>query len=67
MTSLRKCEGINLTSVQKQFGTNYLSHLSREAKKFVQNGMLKQDKNQMWLTEEGIFISDYIIEELFLV
>lgn len=67
MTSLRKCEGINLTSVQKQFGTNYLSHLTREAKKFVQNGTLMQDKNQMWLTEEGIFISDYIIEELFLV
>lgn len=67
MTSLRKCEGINLTSVQKQFGTKYLTHLTKEAVKFIQNGTLMQDDERMWLTEEGIFISDYIIEELFLV
>lgn len=67
MTSLRKCEGINLTSVQKLFGTAYLSHLTKEAVKFIQNGTLMQDDERMWLTEEGIFISDYIIEELFLV
>lgn len=63
MTSLRTMWGIDLEYVEKAFdkeGYDYLMNLSG---KFINYGMMKQEKNTLVLTNQGKMISDNIISE----
>ncbi|MDQ1297213.1 MAG: oxygen-independent coproporphyrinogen oxidase [Bacteroidota bacterium] len=64
MTSLRTMWGINLEYVEKNFekeGYDYIINLSG---KFMNYGLMKQEKNTLILTNQGMMISDNIISEL---
>jgi putative oxygen-independent coproporphyrinogen III oxidase len=63
MTSLRTMWGIDLDYVEKMFekeGCDYVINLSG---KFINYGMMKQEKNSLVLTNQGKMISDNIISE----
>ncbi|MCU0471776.1 MAG: radical SAM family heme chaperone HemW [Bacteroidales bacterium] len=64
MTSLRTMWGIDLEYVEKNFekeGYDYIINLSG---KFMNYGLMKQEKNTLVLTNQGMMISDNIISEL---
>jgi len=64
MTSLRTMWGINLDYVEKVFdkeGYDYIKNLSG---KFIDYGLMKQEKETLALTNQGMMISDNIISEL---
>lgn len=64
MTSLRTMWGIDLEYVEKNFekeGYDYIINLSG---KFMNYGLMKQEKNTLILTNQGMMISDNIISEL---
>ncbi len=64
MTSLRTMWGIDLDYVEKTFekeGYDYIVNLSD---KFIDYGMIKREKTNLVLTNQGKMISDNIISEL---
>lgn len=66
MVSLRTMWGINLNYVEKVFDKEGYDYLINMAGKFVDYGLMKQEKNTLILTNQGIMISDNIISEIML-
>lgn len=67
MTRLRTKWGILLTEVQEKFGEDYKTYLLREARSFLNNGLLEQEGDSLLISPKGKFLSDGIAAELFLV
>lgn len=63
-TATRTAEGISLEKIKREFGDKYLNNLINEAKKHIANGMLEIADDNLRLTKEGVFISDYIMSDL---
>ncbi|MBR1622031.1 MAG: radical SAM family heme chaperone HemW [Prevotella sp.] len=63
-TATRTAEGISLEKIKREFGEKYLNNLMNEAKKHIANGMLEIADDNLRLTKEGVFISDYIMSDL---
>ncbi|MDY0097890.1 MAG: radical SAM family heme chaperone HemW [Bacteroidales bacterium] len=66
MTSLRTMWGIDLDYVEKTFDKEGYDYLTNLAGKFINYGLMNQDKNTLVLTNQGKMISDNIISELML-
>lgn len=63
-TATRTAEGISLEKIKREFDDKYLNNLMNEAKKHIANGMLEIADDNLRLTKEGVFISDYIMSDL---
>lgn len=64
MVALRTSEGIDIEFMKTKFNPQYLEYCLRNAAIFMQSGkLIKTDKN-LYLSEEGVFISNMIISEL---
>ena len=61
MTSLRTIEGLDLNQVEKVFG----HQLRTGSRKFIERGLMAQDKGHLKLTKEGKLLADGIAAELF--
>lgn len=66
MTRLRTREGIDLTDLQQRFGADKAAYAMEQARPHLQEGHLRQTGSYLSLTEEGIFISNQIMSDLFL-
>ncbi len=60
MTALRTCEGINLSTLSAE----YQAYLMRLAKPLQEQGLLKEDDGWLYLTREGIYVSDSVMSDL---
>lgn len=67
MTSLRTMWGVNLEYIQTNFPEKFIINFKKLAKKYISSKHLIQSQNNLILSEEGIFISNSIISELFFV
>jgi len=67
LTGLRTQWGIDEEIIRKKFGTLLLSHLEKELERFPHSNYIVRNNSHVSLTEEGMFISDKIISELFWV
>lgn len=65
LTGLRTKWGIDLGFVRKTFGEGYLHFLEKELNRISHNACIITENQQVKLTEEGMFISDKLIAELF--
>lgn len=65
MTSLRTKWGIDLSYIENIFGKTTAEQCLSSANKYIETGKLIYIDNTLKLTEEGIFISDRIIREMF--
>ncbi len=65
ITSLRTHWGVNFQTIEENFGKMYSELCLNKSKKYIQNGNLMLNNNILNLTQEGKFISDKIIEDLF--
>lgn len=63
MTSLRTMWGIDLEYVENTFEKEGYDYVINIAGKFISYGMMKQDKKNLVLTNQGKMISDNIISE----
>ena len=66
LTNLRTRQGINTEYVLEKWGEKYLGHLTKQAEVFIKNGKLLKNGNTILLSREGMFISDYILSDLFM-
>jgi oxygen-independent coproporphyrinogen-3 oxidase len=66
MTSLRTMWGIDLDFVERTFDKEGYDYLVNLAGKYINYGLMKQDKKTLVLTNQGMMISDNVISELML-
>lgn len=66
MTSLRTMWGIDLEYVEQKFEKEGYDYIVNLAGKFINYGLMKQDKKTLVLTNQGKMISDNIISEMML-
>ncbi|NOZ34251.1 MAG: radical SAM family heme chaperone HemW [Chlorobi bacterium] len=65
ITRLRTMWGVDINFVKKKICENYAEFLVEKAQKHIEKGNLTEKKNILYVTEQGKFIEDFIIEDLF--
>lgn len=65
MTRLRTKWGISLNYIKKEFGDLYLQYLMDQAHTFIEDHLLFHDKDQLYVSKKGLFLSDGIASQLF--
>jgi oxygen-independent coproporphyrinogen-3 oxidase len=63
MTSLRTMWGIDLNYMEMTFEKEGYDYVINTSGKFIKYGLMKQEKNALILTNQGMMISDNIISE----
>ena len=61
--ALRTREGLNLAELSAQHRNYCLS----QARRFLESGLLRLDGERLWLTREGLFVSNMVMSELMAV
>ena len=64
LTSLRTTWGLNIDDIKKKFGEYLYNYFCRQAKKFIDNGLLISDHAQIKIPTKYFLQSDGIIREL---
>lgn len=59
-TALRTCDGLDLTVLPEK----HRRYCLKEARSFLDDGLLSMEQNHLTLTRKGIFVSDYIMASL---
>ena len=67
LTGLRTIWGIDLEVVRNIYGLAYFMHVEKELQRFLNSTYLRIQDQKVYLTEQGMFISDKIISELMFV
>lgn len=65
MTGLRTIWGVSLDKIEKDFGIDYLEHLKKQARKFLDDNLLSIENNILKPTPKGKFLTDGIASDLF--
>ena len=67
MTRLRTKFGVELSEIEKNFGSRYAEHFLKNAKAFLLKGLMKNEDGTFHITQKGKFLSDGIASELFYI
>jgi oxygen-independent coproporphyrinogen-3 oxidase len=65
LTGLRTICGIDMNQIAHRFGNNYVKYTTEVAKKYFSEELIISKEN-IKLSERGIFLADFIIEKFFL-
>ena len=60
---LRKIEGISSEEFEKQFGISLEEEYGKEIKKLQNQGLLERKEEQIFLTERGLELGNYVFEK----
>jgi coproporphyrinogen III oxidase-like Fe-S oxidoreductase len=66
LTSLRTMWGIDLAYIMSAFGKSIKDHCLQNAMPFLRSGRMYKKGDKLFLSREGMFIADHVIESLFL-
>lgn len=64
ITSLRTMWGLSLNRLEEEFGTEFKQYCLENAQPYLYSGKLDMRDNTLFLSKEGIFISDGIMSDL---
>lgn len=64
LTGMRTMWGVNLTEMERLFGSERKEYCLKNVRKYANQGFVTQSENKLKLTREGIFISDGIMSDL---
>jgi len=67
ITSLRTKWGISTKKINDQFGIEYTEKFYKNIRKYLDSEHIRRECDKFTMTEKGLFISDKITEDLFLV
>ena len=67
MTRLRTQQGVSLKEVQTLFGEKMYTYLLQQAQSHIENHLLFQEEDSMYVTKKGKFLSDGIAADLFML
>ena len=66
MTSLRTMWGADLGLLENMYG-RYWALQQEKVKDYIQNGLMKKEREKLMLTEDGWLLSDSVFSDLFVV
>lgn len=64
LTGMRTKWGVNLSDLERLFGTNKKDYCLKNVTKYINQGSVVNQNNVLKLTKDGIFISDGIMSDL---
>ncbi|WP_029904593.1 radical SAM family heme chaperone HemW [Prevotella sp. 10(H)] len=64
LTGMRTMWGVDLTELEKRYGTDKKNYCLKNVRKYIDDGFVTNDNNILKLTRKGIFISDGIMSDL---
>lgn len=67
MTGLRTIWGVSMTRINDEFGPEYLDYLTKNAQRYLTDGLLRLEDNVLKTTAKGKFLTDGIASDLFWV
>lgn len=67
MTGLRTIWGVSLEKVQAEYGVDYLGHINKRGKKFLDSGLLMLNDGKLTATQKGKFLVDGMASDLFIL
>ncbi len=67
MTGLRTMWGINLATIEKDYGKIFLEHCRKEAKTYIDSSLIEEKNKQYFITQKGKLMADKIASDLFFV
>ncbi|OBX23075.1 MULTISPECIES: radical SAM family heme chaperone HemW [Bizionia] len=67
MTGLRTIWGVSLEKIEQDFGLHFKELLLKESEKHISNQLLYIKDNTLRVTKKGLFLSDGIASDLFLL
>ncbi|MBR5843173.1 MAG: radical SAM family heme chaperone HemW [Bacteroidaceae bacterium] len=67
LTRLRTRQGIDESRARRQFDSTYIDYMYRMARPHLACGNMEQAEGYLRITKQGLFISDSIISDLFIV
>lgn len=67
ITGLRTMWGVNLEAMERDFGHSLYIYGMRQAKPYMERGLLEVRNGALRLTREGIFVSDGVMSDLLYV
>ncbi|MEQ8420371.1 MAG: radical SAM family heme chaperone HemW [Arenibacter algicola] len=67
MTGLRTIWGVSLERIKEEFGGEFHSYLLQQSGKKIEDGLLYVEKEHLFVSPKGKFLSDGIAADLFLV
>ena len=63
-TSLRTAEGLNLSDLERQFGTSCKKYCLQNAQRHLKAGLISLTDDTLRLTRQGLFISNEVMSDL---
>jgi oxygen-independent coproporphyrinogen-3 oxidase len=66
ITGLRTFKGVSLVVINERYEKNISTHFLDEVNKLLNDDLLYVKENRIVLTRKGVFVSDFIIEKLFI-
>ena len=67
MTGLRTIWGVSIDNVKKNFGEKYASYLAIQSQKYIEDELLIFENGTLKTTKKGLFLSDGIASDLFML
>ena len=67
MTRLRTKFGVELSEIEKNFGSKYADHFLKNTGDFLQKELMKNENGTFHITQKGKFLSDGMAAELFYI
>ena len=67
MTGLRTIWGVSIDNVKKNFGEKYASYLAIQSQKYIEDELLIFENDTLKTTKKGLFLSDGIASDLFML
>jgi oxygen-independent coproporphyrinogen-3 oxidase len=67
MTGLRTIWGVSLVGIEKNFGEFHKKNILNNADKYLEQGTLKLEKGNLFLSPDSYFLADGIAADLFLL
>jgi len=65
MIALRTIEGISLKTLKNKFGEDEYERVQKVSRKFINEGLIENNGQSLYLTNEGKFLADGIAADLF--
>lgn len=63
---LRKKKGVNFPKMQRRYGVNFYENYKNIIEKYVKQGFMNYDGENLWLTSQGMLISNFILADFLL-
>ena len=67
ITALRTKWGINLQKIEQQYGIEFVRHIEQSSMKFFNENLLINQNGNIFLSNKGKLIADYIIREMMII